>query len=163
MQAKDWIKQLHLEPHQEGGFYRQTYKSLETTQLSDGRLRFLSSSILFLLTGRSPSHFHQLKSDEIWYYHHGHPLTIHMLLPNGTYECVTLGLGQNDYLQYKVPKGVIFGSTVDSSNPDDFAIVSCSVTPAFEFSDFRLFTQEQLLARYPEQVDIIQRLAYEKL
>lgn len=160
MSIQNWIKQLKLEPHPEGGYFKQTYKSLETTQLSDGRLRFLSSSILFLLTSHKPSHFHRLKSDEIWYFHHGHPLTIHLLHPDGNYQHVTLGL--NASLQYKVPKGTIFGSSIDSSNPNDFAIVSCSVTPAFEYADFELFTKAQLHALYPEHSAIIERLAYDK-
>ncbi|MBF0779859.1 MULTISPECIES: cupin domain-containing protein [unclassified Granulicatella] len=159
MHINDWINRLHLEPHPEGGYFKQTYKSLETTQLSDGRLRFLSSSILFLLTSSNPSHFHRLKSDEIWYYHHGHPLTIHLLHPNGTYQQVILGL--DHHLQYKVPKGTIFGSTVNSTNPDDFAIVSCSVTPAFEYADFELFTKEQLYALYPNHAEIINTLTYD--
>ena len=58
-----------------------------------------------------------------------------------------------------VPAGVIFGSTIESDNEEDFAIVSCSVTPGFEYEDFKLYTQEELLEKYPKHEGIIRRLA----
>ncbi len=73
MSEEEWIEELALEPH-EGGYFRQTYKAVETIQLPDGRIRS-TFSILFLLTNQNPSHFHLLSSDEIWYYHFGHTLT----------------------------------------------------------------------------------------
>jgi len=54
---------------------------------------------------------------------------------------------------------VIFGSTIESSDPEDFAIVSCSVTPGFEYEDFKLYTQDELLEKFPEHAQIIRRLA----
>ena len=47
---EEWIKELDLEPHVEGGYFRQTYKAIETVELPDNRIRALSTSILFLLT-----------------------------------------------------------------------------------------------------------------
>lgn len=89
---EEWIKELDLEPHVEGGYFRQTYKAVEKVKLPDGRIRSLSTSILFLLTNQNPSHFHLLSSDEIWYYHYGYALTVHMIHPDGTYEAVEIGL-----------------------------------------------------------------------
>ncbi|NEW63069.1 cupin [Granulicatella sp. zg-ZJ] len=162
MNAHDWVKKLNLEPHSEGGYFKKTYHSdinisLKTTT------RAVATSILFLLKTNNPSHFHRLKSDETWYYHAGHPLTVHMIFPNGEYKTVSLGLGEHDILQFTVPRGVIFGSTVESNNDDDFAIVGCCVTPAFDYDDFELFTQKQLLAIYPQHKDIIHQLAYDVL
>ena len=57
---EEWIKELDLEPHVEGGYFRQTYKAVEKVKLPDGRIRSLSTSILFLLTNKNPSHFHLL-------------------------------------------------------------------------------------------------------
>ena len=88
---EEWIKELDLEPHVEGGYFRQTYKAIETVELPDNRIRALSTSILFLLTNQNPSHFHLLSSDEIWYYHFGHALTVHMIHPDGTYVAVEIG------------------------------------------------------------------------
>ena len=57
-------------------------------------------------------------------------------------------------LHYCVPKGTIFGSTVDNG----YALVSCLVAPGFEFEDFELFARADLLALYPEHKTIIERL-----
>ncbi|OFS99838.1 cupin domain-containing protein [Granulicatella sp. HMSC31F03] len=156
---EEWIEELALEPHVEGGYFRQTYKAVETVELPVGRIRSLSTSILFLLTNQNPSHFHLLSSDEIWYYHFGHALTVHMIHPNGTYEAVEIGPGEGQKLQFTVPAGVVFGSTIESDNEEDFAIVSCSVTPGFEYEDFILYTQDELLENYAEHEEIIRRLA----
>ena len=156
---QEWINELKLEPHVEGGYFRQTYKAVETVELNDHRIRALSTSILFLLSSNNPSHFHLLSSDEIWYYHFGHALTVHMIHPNGVYETVEIGPGLGQKLQFTVPAGVIFGSTIESNNVEDFAIVSCSVTPGFEYEDFKLYTQDELLEKFPEHAQIIRRLA----
>ena len=77
--AEDWIKELNLEPHPEGGFYRQTDRSEEKYGKEEANLP-LYTNIYFLLTKESPSHFHQLVSDELWFYHGGNPLTVHSIL-----------------------------------------------------------------------------------
>ncbi|MBS4762316.1 cupin domain-containing protein [Carnobacteriaceae bacterium zg-ZUI252] len=162
MNAMDWVKRLDLQPHQEGGYFRQTYASPETTT-HNGQNRFFATSILFLLTANNPSHLHRLSNDEIWYYHTGHSLTVHLLYPDGTYEAIRLGLEPGEHLQYTVPRGVIFGSSIDSDNPEDFALVSCGVTPGFDYRDFELFTQKQLLKDYPQHEEMIRRMAFETL
>lgn len=154
-----YVEKFNLKEHPEGGFYKETYLTEETITLEDGRIRQLASNIIFLLTATNPSHFHRLKADEIWFYHTGKSLTVHMLTPQGEYKAINLGLGDNEYLQYTVPKGTIFGSTVEG-NKDDFSVVSCVVSPAFHYDDFELFTQQQLLKDYPENRDIIEKLAY---
>ncbi|ALX48565.1 cupin domain-containing protein [Lentibacillus amyloliquefaciens] len=72
LNAHDWIRKLNLEPHPEGGFYKQTYAA---EALED---HVLYTSIYFLLRAGDVSHFHRLKSDELWYFHAGSPLEIHM-------------------------------------------------------------------------------------
>lgn len=158
MNATDMIQKLALQAHEEGGYFKQVYKSDDLVTLPDGRVRALATSILFLLTPDSPSHFHRLKSDEIWYYHAGQDLTVHMIFPDGRYETVEIGCSNDAQLQFTVPKGVIFGSTIESQNADDFAVVSCMVSPAFEYEDFELFAREDLLQQYPQHEDIITRL-----
>ena len=157
MNFQDYVTKYGLQAHPEGGFYKETYLAKEEIILPDGRKRKLASNILFLLTATNPSHFHRLKADELWFYHGGKSLVIHMLLPTGEYKTVTLGLGSDEVLQYTVPAGVIFGSTV-SGTGDDFSLVGCVVTPAFHFADFELFTKEQLLNLYPNEEEIITKL-----
>ncbi|MDV5977186.1 UNVERIFIED_CONTAM: cupin domain-containing protein [Streptococcus canis] len=152
---EDWIRKLELAPHVEGGYFRQTEKAQETMGLN-GKERALYTSIYFLLEEANPSHFHRLTADEIWYFHAGAPLTVHMITPDGNYRRVSLGLdlAKGQQLHYCVPKGTIFGSTVDNG----YALVSCLVAPGFEFEDFELFARADLLALYPEHKTIIERL-----
>lgn len=161
--AQTWIDALQLTPHPEGGYFRDMRFATTPVPFPDGRTRFPYTSIYFLLTDKSPSHFHRLRSDEVWYFHTGASLTVHCLLPGGGYAQVRLGLhpGRGEVLQARIPAGVIFGSTVEE--PDGFALVSCMVAPGFDFQDFELFTQEQLLKDYAAHEAIVRRLAYEKL
>ncbi|MCU9534395.1 cupin domain-containing protein [Streptococcus sp. CSL10205-OR2] len=151
----EWVTSLNMKTHPEGGYFREIEKSHDKIQI-DGKERSLFTSIYFLLEKENPSHFHRLTADEIWYYHEGQPLTVHMITPEGTYEKVLLGkdMSKNEVLQYRVPKGTIFGSTVE----EGFALVSCMVSPGFEFEDFELFSREELLAQYPEYEVIIKQL-----
>lgn len=163
-----YISKLGLEPHPEGGYYKRTYESTE--RITDQELsvdfegeRLLYTSIYFLLTSKDVSHFHRLKSDELWYYHGGSPLSVHIIDENGEYHERKLGLNldKGEVPQVLVPKNCIFGSSV--SDPDTFSLVGCMVSPGFEFRDFEMFTQAELLTKYPQHKDIIMKLAYEVL
>nr|WP_223699997.1 cupin domain-containing protein [Sutcliffiella deserti] len=163
-----WITKLDLKPHPEGGFYKQTFLSEERITDKELSVRFngtrrLYSSIYFLLTDKNISHFHRLKSDEVWYYHGGSSFTVHVIHENGEYRKYKLGLNleKGEVPQAIVPKNAIFGSTVEES--DAFSLVGCMVSPGFEFEDFELLTQDDLLIQFPEHEDIIKKLAYEVL
>lgn len=80
--AEQWITELQLIPHEEGGYFKQTDVSEQTISTPNG-IRPLYTSILFLLNTESPSHFHRLQSDETWFYHEGHTLTVHCIFPDG--------------------------------------------------------------------------------
>lgn len=148
------IKKLDLVPHPEGGYYRETYRSEEKTK--NGK-RNLMTSIYFLLTSEHVSHFHRIKSDEIWHYHGGSPLVVHILDAAGHHEhIVGFDMGKNYFPEFLVPKNTIFGSTVLKKN--SFSLVSCSVAPGFDFADFELFKKEELLNEYPIHEKIIERL-----
>ncbi len=116
-----WINQLDLQPHPEGGYYKEVIKA-NTNYLNE---RAPYSSIYFLLTHDNISHFHRIDADEIWYYHAGDSLTVHMIHPDGNYQCVKIGkhLEAGDVLQYVVPKGTIFASSIEDKN--GYALVGC--------------------------------------
>jgi len=148
------IQQLDLLPHPEGGFYKETYRSNDTCL--DGS-RNLQTAIYFLLTSDNVSHFHRIKSDEIWYFHAGSPLVVHTLTEKGH----TKHLVGNDILagqtpQLLVPKDTIFGSSV--LERDSYSLVSCSVAPGFDFADFELFSKEDLMKDYEDFEGIIDLL-----
>jgi predicted cupin superfamily sugar epimerase len=150
------VAQLGLMPHPEGGFYKEIYRSDLKVNTASGE-RSIMTSIYFLLTSENISKFHQIKSDEMWFYHEGSPLTVHVIHENGQYEKIKVGLtGEEKKPQQMVPAGVIFGSTVDED--DSYALVSCVVAPGFDFQDFKLFEREELLKRFPDHAEIIKQL-----
>ena len=153
-----WIEKLGLIPHPEGGFYKELPSS---TDMLEEKNKPLYTTIYFLLTESNPSHFHQLTSDEIWYFHYGSSLTVHELLEEGVYKQTSVGLNieTGDVLQYTVEKRSIFGSSVETG----YALVSCMVSPGFTFDDFKLFTKEELLLSHPNHSEIIQKLAFDKI
>ncbi|HIW13684.1 MAG TPA: cupin domain-containing protein [Candidatus Salinicoccus stercoripullorum] len=154
--AQQWIEQLDMSPHPEGGYYREMERSDNTFE-HDSKSLPQYTTIYFLLTAENPSRLHQLSSDEIWFFHDGNPLTVHSISPDGEYKKEEIG--PDSKLQHTVAAGDIFGSSVEKG----YALVSCAVVPGFDFSNFRLFTQEELVEQFPSHEGIIRRLAYESL
>jgi len=152
------VKALELEPHPEGGFYRQTYRS--EAMREDGR--HYATSILFLLTSENPSRFHRLDAEEIWYYHGGDPLIVHIIDELGAYKTIEIGpnLEVGQVFQAVVPPGVWFGSSVAPAKDGvvGWSLVGCAVAPGFTFDGFELADREVLLAHAPAQENIIARL-----
>ncbi|WBL42954.1 cupin domain-containing protein [Algoriphagus halophytocola] len=151
------VEKMDLLPHPEGGFYKETYRSTQTLVTEAGE-RNLVTVIYFLLTSENVSRFHRIKSDEHWFFHEGSPLSIHLLTAYG-HEVLKLGLPGRDLQcapQQLVKADSIFGSTVDEEN--SYALVSCVVSPGFDFKDFELFSADQLLQKYPKSEEIIRRL-----
>ncbi len=149
------IENFDLVPHPEGGFYKETYRS----EVDFGN-RKLITAIYFLLTSDNVSHFHRIKSDELWFHHAGSPLIVHTLTTAGHQQyLVGNPLIPNMNSQFLVPKDTIFGSTVSEEN--SYAFVSCVVAPGFDFNDFELFTRSELIKQHPEEAEIIKRLTFE--
>lgn len=150
------IQELGLIPHPEGGFYKETYRSNDFVKTSNGG-RNLCTVIYFLLTSANVSKFHRIQSDEHWFWHEGSSLTIH-ILDNGKHNKLSLGPVTNygSFPQQLVHAKKIFGSTVDE--PDSYALVSCVVSPGFDFEDFALFGKKELLNEFPAHEVIISRL-----
>jgi predicted cupin superfamily sugar epimerase len=159
-QADYWIQHLNLEAHPEGGFFKRSFRSNEEIQ---NKGRMLYTSIYFLLRSGDVSHFHRLQSDELWYFHAGSSLSVHIIHENGVYEEARLGLNldKGEVPQVLVPKNAIFGSSLTEQGA--FSLVGCMVSPGFEYEDFELFTQNELLTDYPQHKEIIRKLAYETL
>lgn len=145
-----------MQTHPEGGFYREIYRSPEIIETQQGK-RNLSTAIYFLLTSENISRFHRIQSDEIWFWHEGSPLSVHTLSEEG-HQIMSLGPANEESCQPQrlVQAKTIFGSSVDSLG--SYALVSCVVSPGFDFEDFELFSTESLLALYPEEKEIIHRL-----
>ncbi len=141
--AGDLIAQLQLQPHPEGGHYRETNRASEQVNTPRGP-RAASTAILFLLTAGEHSCWHRIASDELWHHRGGGGLVIHELCQAGTARSTHLGLeistGQRP--QHVVPAGSWFAAELLPGSP--WSLVSCTVTPGFDFTDFELASQVQL-------------------
>lgn len=120
----------------------------------DRGTRNLSTSIYFLLNREDKSHFHVLSSDEIWYFHDGSDLRIHMLA-DGRYYTEDIGKENSSSLQVLIPARTIFAAEV--LDEGSYGLVSCMVSPGFDFDDFRLVDKEELMVDYPELPDLIEK------
>ena len=106
--AEYWIDKLSLKPHPEGGHFRETYRCRDTVPgdaLPDryAGSRSISTAIYYLLRGHDVSAFHRIKSDEVWHFHAGSPLTVHVIDDQGNHNTVRLGLTGECLPQAVVP------------------------------------------------------------
>lgn len=163
LNADYFINKLQLKEHPEGGYYYEIFSSKAKIKLkslpegfSDDRKYY--TSIYFLLKSEVVSRFHRIKSDEIWNYHAGSPLDIHIIDKNGAYSIKKLGLNlDNDEKPQQIVKaGCWFGAAVSENN--NFSFVGCFVSPGFDFEDFELADREELLKVYPQYADIVKQL-----
>lgn len=123
------IEQLDLQPHPEGGWYRETWRAS-----ADEGERAASTAILFLLEVGQRSHWHRVDADEIWLWHAGGPLDLKIAAgDDGPTRTVRLG-PEGDY-QAVVPKGA-WQSAVPAG--DKAVLVGCVVAPGFDFAGFEL-------------------------
>ena len=159
--ADFWSRTLGLAPHPEGGCFRETYRAAEPATGLPARFggeRSLGTAILYLLRAGERSRLHRLRADELWHYHEGGPLHLHLLEPAAGYRRLTLGRdpARGETLQAMVPNGSWFGA--EPAEGTAFALVGCTCAPGFEYGDFEIGAREDLLARFPAQRALIERL-----
>jgi predicted cupin superfamily sugar epimerase len=161
-EADSIVKALNLTKHPEGGYFSEVYRSEETLD-KDLHERFtgvhsLYTSIYFLLSENDFSAFHVLKSDEIWHFYNGTTLDIHIIKPDGTHNTVSLGKNfeSGEHFQYCIKAGHYFAAEVRDKS--SFALVGCTVSPGFEYSDFELCKRADLNTKFPAHNDLIGRL-----
>lgn len=153
--ADYFIDSLGMEAHVEGGYCRELFKHPQTT--ADGQ-RPLSSTIYYLLKQGQVSRFHRLKSTELWFFHCGASLQIHWIDERGDLATLRLGLAadRGEQPQITIPAGSIFGAEI--AGDGEFCLVSCMVSPGFDYQDFELFTGEKLCRNFPQHQAVIRRL-----
>ncbi|MBL9054631.1 MAG: cupin domain-containing protein [Tabrizicola sp.] len=128
MSAEAIIAKLGLQPHPEGGWYRQTWVGPEVGGRASG------TAILFLLKAGERSHWHRVDADEIWLWHAGAPL-----IPS---------MGETSAREHRLGPDVLAGDLVQAMVPagwwqaarstGEWTLVSCSVSPGFRFEGFEL-------------------------
>jgi len=135
--AAELIAQLRLEPHPEGGWYREIHRSAEILDTPRGP-RAALTSIYFLLARPQFSRWHRVTADETWHYAHGAALELLIYRPElRQVEKRVLGppVPQGDVLPE--PTGVVrAGEWQAARSLGDYTLVGCDVGPGFDFEDF---------------------------
>ena len=153
------LKQLlGLEPHPvEGGCYRRTYTSAGTVDLPRGT-RAQGTAIYYLLEQDTFSEMHMLASDEIFHFYLGDPVEMLQLHPDGSSAVFTLGqdLAAGQHVQLVVPAGVWQGTRLIGEGK--MSLLGCTVTPGFDFDDYRNATARELIAKWPQEAERIRQL-----
>jgi len=133
---------LDLQPHPEGGWYRRTWQAAERVRTRDGRDRAAATMILFHLAAGESSAWHRVASEEIWLAHRG-VVTLEVggdgTRPHpGVTQTLGIDVTAGHRTQIVVPAGV-WQRTLPSAAD---ALVSCVVSPGFDFADFELALHE---------------------
>ncbi|MCV6594200.1 MAG: cupin domain-containing protein [Silicimonas sp.] len=130
MNADDIIRHLDLAPHPEGGWYRQTW-------VADNGPRPSGTAIYFLLKADEVSHWHRVDAAEIWLYHAGAPLILRMAETDA--GPATAHLLGPDLAAGEAPQRVVPTHHWQSAESTGaWTLVSCTVSPGFQFEGFEL-------------------------
>lgn len=146
--AGEMIERLGLVPHPEGGHYRETWRGAPGIE---GRA--VGTAILFLLADGERSHWHRVDAAEVWLHHEGDDLDLSVAIGGAAAEVVRLGRASpGAESERAMPQAVVPADAWQSAEPvsgaTGWSLVSCVVTPGFEFDGFELapsgWTPEQL-------------------
>ncbi len=142
----DWVQQLDLAPHPEGGWYRETWRSehlLDESALPAGYTgpRNAGTAVLFVLMPGQQSAWHTVRSAELWLHHRGSPLILDIGPETDSATTHVLGpdITAGEQPQLLVPAG--YWQRAQPRDPEP-ALVSCIVVPGFDFDDFALKQQK---------------------
>ena len=161
---EDLITILALQPlPREGGCYRETYRAAEKIPAGAlppryGASRSFCTAIYYLLTPDTISALHRVKSDEIFHFYLGDPVTMLQLHPDGRAETIILGqdVAAGQQVQAVVPAGVWQGAFLNEGGT--FALMGCTAAPGFEFDDFELGERDELARAFPKEAEFVRRL-----
>jgi len=138
--AREIIEALGLEPHPEGGWYRETWRAEAagqgTGQGTGHGERAAGTAIYYLLEGGQVSRWHRVDATEVWHWYAGAPLAL-ALSPDGRARREAI-LGP-DIAAGQRPQAVVPAGCWQSAAPmGDFTLAGCTVSPAFVFEGFEL-------------------------
>jgi uncharacterized protein len=154
--AEEVIKKLDLKPlPDEGGYYRQTYKSdvalpANVFGIHSDSMRHISTAIYFLITPESFSALHRIKSDEVYHFYAGDPVEMIQIDESGKLSRFVLGsdILNNQSPQVVAPKGKWQASKLKAGGR--WALMGTTVAPGFEFEDSELGDRNRMLQQFPQ-------------
>jgi uncharacterized protein len=129
--ASDIIARLGLQPHPEGGHYRETFRDIRCD--ADGRA--FSTAIYFLLARGERSHWHRIDAIEVWHYYAGSALSL-QIADDGGRRVVRLG---PDLAAREQPQAIVPPHAWQAAaSTGDWTLVGCTVAPGFDFAKFEM-------------------------
>jgi predicted cupin superfamily sugar epimerase len=165
MEANEIIEKLGLEPlPEEGGFFRQTYKDdlrIPASALENhGSDRSCSTCIYYLLTPEEFSGLHCVKSAEIFHFYAGSPVEMIQIDQPGELKKIVLGnsLELEHQPQVIVPANTWQGTKLLGQG--QWALLGCTVSPGFEFSDFVSESADSLCQKFPQHAELIRQYTH---
>lgn len=147
MNAQDMINRFNLEPHVEGGAFRELFR-----EGPRAATRPAHGVIYYMLGENESSDFHVLDADEYWLYHTGPDIDIWYLDAQHKLHITRLGLGEGAQPCVLMPAGVIFGARHVDGAPGA-TLVSCITVPEFTYENYRILPREEVLALCPEAAE----------
>ena len=128
--AQAVIEQLRLEPHPEGGWFRQTFRDGDDEGAA-------STAIYYLLARGERSHWHRVtNAAEVWHHYAGDPLTLSVSSDGLTSHRHVLG---SNVFAHEEPQVVVpQGEWQSAASLGDWSLVGCTVAPGFEFAAFEM-------------------------
>jgi predicted cupin superfamily sugar epimerase len=138
--AKNLISELRLEPHPEGGYFREIFRASHQVKPSDERAeRSALTTIYFLLLKGQHSRWHRVASDEAWHFYEGDPLVVYWIDSQaGVHEEVLATNSARTQPVCVVPAGCW-----QAAKPrGEYSLVGCTVGPGFDFQDFEMITPD---------------------
>lgn len=136
MNAEILIAALDLQPHPEGGWYRESWRA----EAPDGQ-RATASAVYYLMERGQRSHWNRVDADEIWLWHAGDPIDVSVATSDsGPVRTTRLGgdVAAGDQPQVVVPAGRWESAQPAPDGHAGYSLISCIVAPAFEFAGFEL-------------------------
>jgi predicted cupin superfamily sugar epimerase len=148
--ARHLIGKLQLEPHPEGGYFREVYRSPDRVQPTDNRsYRSALTVIYFLLPADQHSSLHRVRSDEVWSFIEGDPLEL--LWTDESFERVEEAVLSVPSVGRQPVAVVPAGYWQAAKSRGAYSLVSCSVGPGFAFEDFELLRNNVQKQRHFEE------------
>jgi len=131
MTADEIIKKLGLQPHPEGGYFKETFRDP-----GEANGRSHGTAIFFLLKAGEGSHWHKVDATEIWHFYAGSPLELR--ISDGNSDAQNLILGNNLHVG-ELPQHIVPADHWQAASTlGEWTLAGCTVSPGFEFSKFEL-------------------------
>jgi len=131
LSAAQVIERLKLEPHPEGGHFRETFRDV-----AENGARCASTAIYYLLAQGEVSHWHRVDACEVWHWYAGAALELRIAPPDRISSTLLLG---GDLQTGQRPQIVVAKDHWQSARSlGVWTLAGCTVAPGFEFSGFEM-------------------------